>query len=184
MKENNTKKQEMDSQKACGLEVTLRALEPEDLEILYQIENDETVWNVGNTNVPYSRALLLDFITSATGDIYADKQVRLMAENGQGEVVGIVDVVNFDPRHHRAEIGIVVKKGFRRQGYATAILRKVMDYSKNVLYLHQLYAIVGESNKSSIKMLKAIGFQGDRLLKDWIFTGEKYESAYFFQSFL
>lgn len=177
-------KQEVDAHGACELEVTLRALEPEDLEILYQIENDETVWSVGNTNVPYSRALLLDFITSATGDIYTDKQVRLMAENGRGEVVGIVDVVNFDPRHHRAEVGIVVKKAFRRQGYATTILRKVMDYSKNVLCLHQLYAIVGENNKSSIKMLKALGFQGDRLLKDWIFVGEKYESAYFFQSFL
>ena len=177
-------KQDFEVDGASQLEVTLRALEPEDLDSLYQIENDETIWSVGNTNVPYSRALLLDFITSATGDIYADKQVRLMAENEQGEVIGIVDVINFDPRHHRAEVGIVVKKAFRRQGYATTILRKVMDYSKNVLCLHQLYAIVDENNKSSIKMLKALGFQGDRLLKDWIFTGEKYEPAYFFQRFL
>ena len=34
--------------------VTLRALEPEDLEILYTIENTVYEWNVGATNVHYS----------------------------------------------------------------------------------------------------------------------------------
>ena len=36
-------------------QIRLRALEPEDLDVLYAIENDTTIWNVGNTNVPYSR---------------------------------------------------------------------------------------------------------------------------------
>ena len=57
--------------------VRLRAMEPEDLELLYQIENEPELWQVGCTNVPYSRYLLRDFITRSTGDIYTDKQVRL-----------------------------------------------------------------------------------------------------------
>ena len=32
--------------------IRLRALEPEDLDILYAIENDADLWNVGITNVP------------------------------------------------------------------------------------------------------------------------------------
>ena len=29
----------------------LRAIEPEDLDLLYQIENDQSLWKVGATNV-------------------------------------------------------------------------------------------------------------------------------------
>lgn len=60
--------------------VTLRAIEPEDLDILYRIENDREVWNVSATNVPYSKYMLHDYIANATGDIYTDKQVRMMSK--------------------------------------------------------------------------------------------------------
>ena len=38
--------------------VRLRAIEPEDLDTLYKIENDRTLWGIGPTNVPYSRFAL------------------------------------------------------------------------------------------------------------------------------
>ena len=72
--------------------VNLRAIEPEDLELLYRIENDVCLWSIGTTNVPYSRYVLHDYVANSTGDIYTDRQVRLMIENGAGEVVGIVDI--------------------------------------------------------------------------------------------
>lgn len=93
-------------------EIYLRALEPEDLDFLYEMENDESLWEVGNTNVPYSRQVLLDYITTSSADIYADKQVRFIIENEMHERVGIIDLMNFDPRHLRAEVGIVVKKDY------------------------------------------------------------------------
>ncbi|MCI6309270.1 MAG: GNAT family N-acetyltransferase, partial [Prevotella sp.] len=52
--------------------VKLRALEPEDLEMLYTIENNQSEWNVGATNVPYSRYVLRDYIANTASDIYAD----------------------------------------------------------------------------------------------------------------
>ena len=33
--------------------IRLRAMEPEDLDVLYQIENNQKLWDVGTTNVPY-----------------------------------------------------------------------------------------------------------------------------------
>ena len=106
--------------------VRLRALEPEDLDFLYRIENDEALWDCGTTNVPYSRQVLREYILSARNDIYADGQVRLMAENEAGEVVGIGDFVNFDPRHQRAEIGLVVPVEYRRRGYGSAIVGRLI----------------------------------------------------------
>ena len=85
-------------------QVHLRAIEPEDLDMLYRVENDVKLWNVGITNVPYSRYALHDYVANASGDIYTDHQVRLIVENGHKQVVGIADIVDFDPGNRRAEI--------------------------------------------------------------------------------
>ena len=38
--------------------VYLRAMEPEDLDFLYEIENNERIWDISATNVPYSHYVL------------------------------------------------------------------------------------------------------------------------------
>lgn len=165
-------------------QVHLRALELEDLDVLYDVENNKTLWEVSNTNVPYSRSALIDYITSTKSDIYSDRQVRLMAENDLHEVVGIVDIVNYEPQHARAEVGIVVRNLYRRQGYATAIMEAIMVYSKKIIHLHQIYAIIAESNQKCLNLFEKLGFQGDRMLKSWLYDGEKYHDAYLMQKFL
>ena len=60
--------------------VRLRAMEPEDLDFLYAMENDKEVWDVGCTNVPYSRYVLHDYIANASNDILC----RRTGENGDG----------------------------------------------------------------------------------------------------
>lgn len=165
-------------------QVKLRALEPEDLNFLYEIENDEMIWNVGLTNVPYSKSLLLDYIASSSGDIFSDKQVRMIIVNERGEDVGMVDLIDFSPAHQRAELGLVIKSSFRRQGYASATLAKIMEYAKNIVHLHQIYAIVPQNNVACAKILENVGFQRVHSLKDWLFDGESYHDADFFQIFL
>ena len=165
-------------------EIHLRALEPEDLVFLYEMENDESLWEVGNTNVPYSRQVLLDYITTSSADIYADKQVRFIIENEMHERVGIIDLMNFDPRHLRAEVGIVVKKDYQGQGFARLALARLLLYATNILHLHQIYAIVGVRNEKMAKLLKKSGFQGDKVLKGWLRNGDGYDDAFFFQTFL
>lgn len=163
--------------------VTLRAMEPEDLEMLYRIENDMELWGMGCTNVPYSKYVLHDYIANATGDIFADKQVRLIVENRSQEAVGIVDLVNYDPKHARAEVGIVIQRAYRRMGYGRDALCQILDYGRRILHLHQIFAIVGESNVVSKMLFQNVGFQGDNLLKDWLQGSEGYESAYLMQYF-
>ena len=75
--------------------IRLRAMEPEDLDVLYQIENNQKLWDVGTTNVPYSRFALQNYIVSQTNDIFADRQLRLMIENEEGQTIGIIDIINF-----------------------------------------------------------------------------------------
>ena len=165
-------------------EVTLRAIEPEDLELLYHIENDNKLWDVGITNVPYSRFLLHDYIANSSGDIYTDKQVRLMIVDSDNNCVGIIDLVDFNPQHRRAEIGIVIMSEYRNRGFAKAALLKVISYCHKVIHLAQIYAIIRNDNKISINLFNSLGFSNKTQLEGWLFDGEKYNDAVLMQIFL
>ena len=127
----------------------LRAIEPEDLDLLYQIENNTELWQVGATNVPYSRYTLHDYIATSSDDIYADRQVRMVVENDEGACVGLADLVHFEPQHQRAEVGIVILPAYRRKGYGEQAIGKLADYALRVVHLHQLYAVVAANNKAA-----------------------------------
>lgn len=167
-----------------SVKVRLRAMEPEDLDALYMIENDSDIWDVGSTNVPYSRYLLHDYIANASGDIYVDKQVRLIVESEDQELVGLLDIMNFDPSHRRAEIGIVIQRQFRRKGYATAALRQAINYSANSIRLHQLYAYIDAAHKASSRTFQKVGFNSVSILKDWLYDGKQYRDVVLMQFFL
>ncbi len=164
--------------------VRLRAIEPEDLDLLYRIENDRKLWNVGATNVPYSRYTLHDYIATSSDDIYADRQVRLVVENEKGETVGLADLVRFDPQHLRAETGIVILDTQRRKGYASAALEELSSYAMRVLHLHQLYAVVDKSNVAGMLLFKENGFTEQAVLQDWLFDGRGYRDSCLLQKFL
>ena len=164
--------------------MTLRALEPEDLDLLYQIENNRELWQVGATNVPYSRYTLHDYIATSSDDIFADRQVRLIVENEQGEAVGIADLVNFDPQHQRAEVGIVIMPDYRHKGYATAAIQALCDYAVRIVHLHQLYALIDSANEAAVSLFKKEGFTTQNILQEWLFDGREYHNALLMQRFL
>jgi len=165
-------------------EVRLRAIEPEDLDALYAIENDRTVWNLGVTNVPYSRYVLHDYIANAKNDIYADGQVRLLVEGEGGAVTGIVDLVDFDPRNNKAEVGIVIRSEYRHQGYGTAAMVQLLAYASSVLHLHQVYAVISEGNGVAVSLFERLGFRQASVLADWLYDGKEYSDAVLLQTFL
>ena len=168
----------------ASISVTLRAIEPEDLDLLYQIENDQSLWQVGTTNVPYSRYTLHDYIATSSDDIYADRQVRLIIENADHQTVGICDIVRFDPQHLRAEAGIVIMKPYRQQGYAMAAMQQLGHYALTILHLHQLYAVVANNNAAALQLFRKAGFEHEIQLRDWLFDGHNYADAVVLQRFL
>ena len=165
-------------------DIRLRAIEPEDLDLLYRIENDQRLWNVGTTNVPYSRYTLHDYIATSSDDIYVDRQVRLVIERSDGETVGVADLIRFDPQHLRAETGIVIMDAYRRQGYALAALHELCRYALEVPHLHQLYAIVEDCNVPALQLFAKAGFDEHSRLKEWLFDGRSYHDAVLMQRFL
>ena len=164
--------------------IRLRAMEPEDLDALYSMENNESLWPIGITNVPYSRYVLRDFICQSTGDIYTDKQVRLMVENEAGETVGMADLTTFDPKHLRAEIGLVIMDNQRHKGYARAAMEALHHYAKATLHLHQVYAVIASDNTHCLHLFHTLGYSQTGTLTDWLFDGTNYHDAILLQHVL
>jgi len=164
--------------------VNLRAMEPEDLDMLYRIENDIQLWDVGSTSVPYSRYTLHDYIANSANDIYTDRQVRLVIEDADKNPVGLADLTNFDPRHNRAEVGIVIDRLHRRCGYARAALGLIHRYGFHTLHLHQLYAIVASDNKPALALFQSLDYKHTATLDDWLYDGKNYGAAYVMQILL
>ncbi|MBC5992961.1 GNAT family N-acetyltransferase [Pontibacter cellulosilyticus] len=160
---------------------SLRALEPTDLEFLYILENDVSVWHVGNTLVPYSKFVLEQYLENAALDIYTVKQLRLVICNTDSEAVGAVDLYDFDPMHRRAGVGIAIAAGHRRNGHAAHALQLLLEYSKNTLQLHQLYCSVTATNLESINLFSKAGFQSIGIRKDWLRTPDGWEDVVEFQ---
>lgn len=165
--------------------VTLRAMEPEDLEVLYTLENDTDNWDISSVNVPYSRYLLKQFIAKGTHDIYTDGQLRLMVESvEEGTVIGMADLIDFNPRHLRAEIGIVLARDYRNQGYGTEVLALMEKYVHEFLHLHSLYSYVSVNNTASLKLFEKAGYENTCTLREWLYVGNEFVDTKIFQKIL
>ena len=164
--------------------IRLRALEPEDLDALYDIENAMEEWDYGCTNVPFSRYALRDYIASNSYDIYADRQVRQVITDENNAVLGLIDLCNFDPRHLRAEVSVVVTPQCRKRGIAHQAMQHLVGYADEVLHLSQLYAVVSEANAPAISLFGKSGFEQTATLKAWLSGKETRENALVLQLFL
>ncbi len=166
-----------------GTKIYLRALEPEDLEFVYQIENNESIWEVSNTQTPYSKFLIRQYLENAHQDIYEAKQLRLaICKNDSAKAIGLIDLFEFDPKNNRAGIGIVIQNDIdRTQGFGKEALTLLIDFSFTQLQLHQLFANIGVENVSSLNLFATFGFQKIGIKKDWIYSNNSYQSEAIFQ---
>jgi diamine N-acetyltransferase len=163
--------------------ISLRAPEPEDLDLLYLWENQSSVWQVSGTLTPFSRYILKQYLEHAGKDIYEAKQLRLMIQlKSTHRPVGAVDLFDFDPHHHRAGLGILIADpSDRRQGYAREALETMISYGFEKLHLHQLYCNIAAGNHASIKLFREAGFLESGRKKEWLFHGRGYEDELIFQ---
>ena len=165
-----------------GEHIALRAIEPEDLDFLFTIENDETFWEVSHTQNPFSKFLLKQYIENCHLDIYEAKQLRLVIfEKTTNKNVGLIDLFDFNPQHRRAGVGILIAQQFQKQGYAFEALKILIDYSFLSLHLHQLYANITSDNHQSLSLFRKFGFKEIGIKKDWILAKGKYKDEVLFQ---
>jgi diamine N-acetyltransferase len=150
--------------------IKLRAVEPSDIDLLYLWENDPKIWTIGESSKPCSRFELESYILSE-GDIFANRQLRLMIDCKQNEnchTVGTVDLFDFNPIHGRAGLGILIyAPENRRKGYASETLKILIRYAFTILNISVLYCNISVNNRKSIDCFEKAGFEKCGHKKSW-----------------
>lgn len=161
----------------------LRAVEPGDVDFLFDLENDPELWHVTQTLVPYSRYDMEQYVFSVDKqDIAASRQIRFVIEHlADSQAIGTIDLFDLDMQNQRGGIGIVLTKPNRGKGLAGSALDLLVDYAFNHLNLHQLYCNVEEDNKISIELFKKRGFVVAGLKRDWNAKNNGWAGEYLLQ---
>lgn len=160
----------------------LRAPEMEDLELLYNWENDPQFWQLSNTQTPFSRFVLEQYILNSHQDIFTAKELRLMIVRiKSGETIGIIDLFDFEPIHRRAGIGIMIASQHQNKGFASETLDLIIGYSFNTLMLKQLYCNILPENTASIHLFTKYGFQLIGNKKDWLLIENQWRDEQMYQ---
>jgi diamine N-acetyltransferase len=166
-----------------GKNIYIRALEPNDLEFVYAMENDQSIWEVSNTQTPYSRFLVKQYLENAHQDIYEAKQLRLaICQDQDFPALGLIDLFDFDPKNNRAGVGIVIQGNEnRKQNIGSEALGLLIRYAFHHLNLHQLYANIGTENAASNALFTKFGFEKIGIKKDWNLVNGVYKDEAIFQ---
>ena len=164
--------------------IYLRSLEPEDLDFLYETENNSDFWELGNVQTPFSKFALKQYLErSLSEDIYALRELRLViCKTEDNSPIGLIDLFDFDPKNKRAGIGIIISETENRNsGYGSESLELLIEYAFSVLNLHQLYCNILSDNQNSIDLFLKYNFNEIGIKKDWIFDGKNYKDELIFQ---
>ena len=161
--------------------MTLRSPEPEDLELMYTMENDTTLWSVGNATLPYSRYTLRSYLEQSRQDLFSEHQARFVINLVSGEAAGMIDLAEYDPLNSRAEVCIGLLGHYRGKGIATEALQLLCEYAFTKLHIHQLYAFVPQWNNESIALFEKNGFEKSAILRHWQRNENSYNDVFLMQ---
>ena len=164
--------------------IKLRALEPEDIDILFSVENDSSLWKYSNRNEPYSKYTLNKYIKIQNQDISESRQKRFVLSNNEKNVLGFIYLFDFEPYHRRAGIGLVILSNYRNRGLGYKGLQLLENHSKLYYNLHLLYANVASENKLSNLLFKKMKYNLVGVKKKWNYYNNSFHDECLYQKIL
>ena len=165
-----------------GKLVSLRTLEPTDVDFIMECENNPDNWRISQTVQPFSRHMIEKFVLSDQ-DVFTHQQVRFVVCDINNKRVGTVDIFDYDPINMRAGLGILIIENERNKGYALEAIQLCTEYAFEVLLLHALFCNVLETNEVSLSLFQKAGFQVSGTKLDWVRTNDDWINEIILQRF-
>lgn len=155
----------------CADKLRLRAVEPADAHLMWEVESDSSQWLLNGMSAPFSCDNLLQYATTYDADPFRAGQLRLMAELEGNGIIGIVDLYQISAVHRTAYVGIYIMPQMRGKGYGKMCLRLLEDYASSLLNLRILAARVAEENHASTALFEKAGYSLAGTLHNWLQSG-------------
>ncbi len=147
--------------------LVFRGVEPEDVDLLFRIENDWSNWFASETEAPLTRHLLLQYALSYQASPFEEGQLRLIVEEQPGKPIGIADFYELSRRHSHSYVGIYLIPEKRDNGFGAKIIEGLIYYARNYLQLKQLMARIASFNEAALRCFESCGFVKAGYLKQW-----------------
>ena len=122
----------------------------------------------------------LRWMVQSADDLFSMQEVSLYPESTPTEMVfriehgkDLVGEIRFKSLrwfNRKAELSIIIKKEFQKQGFGKSALKLIVDYAFNKMNLHRLEAEVIETNFPSIKLVEQLGFKLEGKLREAKYT--------------
>lgn len=151
----------------------LRALEREDLRFVHSLDNDASVMRYWFEE-PFETFDELSGLYDA--HIHDQSERRFVVEKDDA-CIGLVELVEIDMVHRRAEFQIIIIPAHQGKGLASTAARLALDYGFKVLNLHKIFLHVDTENKKAIHIYEKLGFQEEGTLIDEFFSHGQYRAA-------
>ena len=153
--------------------VSLRPLEREDLRFVYSLDNNASVMRYWFEE-PFET---FDELSSLYDQHVHDQGERRFIVMEGSARVGLVELVEIDLNHRRAEIQIIIDPNFQGRGLASRAMRLALDYGFKVLNLHKVYLYVDKVNTKAVHIYSKLGFVTEGELVDEFFANGEYRTA-------
>jgi diamine N-acetyltransferase len=155
-------------------DIKLRPLERSDLHFVHQINNNSNIMRYWFEE-PYEA--YVELVQLYDRHIHDQSERRFIIENKEGQLVGLVELVEINYIHRRAEFQIIIAPSWQGKKYAERATRLAIDYAFGVLNLYKLYLFVDKENEKAIHIYKKCGFHIEGELIGEFFVNGVYRDA-------
>ena len=153
--------------------VSLRPLEREDLRFVHSLNNNASVMRYWFEE-PFET---FDELSSLYEQHVHDQSERRFVVVDGAERLGLVELVEINLIHRRAEIQIIIDPRFQGRGLASQAMQLALDYGFKVLNLHKVYLYVDKLNAKAVHIYSKLGFVPEGELVDEFYANGAYQTA-------
>ncbi len=155
--------------------VSLRAMEPEDLEDALRWVNDRevTLW-LTSLRYPTARKDEQKWIDDVPANSFVDG-VRLAIETMDGKHIGGINLHRTNPEDRKAGLGIMFgEKDHWSNGYGTDAIQTLLKLVFDEMNLHRVWLHVFADNERAIACYQKCGFREEGRLRQEVFQDGRY----------
>jgi RimJ/RimL family protein N-acetyltransferase len=158
-----------------GERVRLRAIEPSDWSVYFAWnQDDEQARSVSRIPFPQSAEAVRQWAQQEATRKSEGDAFRFVIESASGEVVGDLTTHHCDARVGSFSYGITIRRGHRRNGYATDAITLVLRYYFRELRYQKVTVAVYSFNEESARLHESLGFQLEGRIRRTVFTGAEH----------
>jgi len=145
----------------------LKKMKVADSPILYKIWSDPDVTKFMNTDNFTDEEQAVQMIQMLEKLSQENKAIRYsIFHRESNQIIGSCGYNSLDFENLKAQIGYEISKDYWRNGFASEVILKLLDYAYHSLQFHRIEAKVEPANIKSIRLLEKLNFHFEGTLRE------------------